>query len=94
MIFAWLVLVVVGATLLCSRAAANGYLVVLHSRRYGLILLERGADERYHLFAPHMLPFVLGRFVTLYVAFSLLLLHRRLHTSGQPRKAVPLTAKA
>jgi hypothetical protein len=94
MIFAWFVVGLVGVVLLGSRAVANGYLVVIYSRRRGLVLLEHGADELYHVVVPSRLPLALARYLLLYVAFSLLLLQRRVQASVQPRKTVALTAKA
>lgn len=94
MIFAWSVVVLAGVVLLASRAVANGYLLVLRSRRHGTVILEHGADDRYHVVAPTRLLFALARYQVLYVAYSLLLLYQRVHPWGQPRKTVPLTAKA
>ena len=94
MIFAWSVVVLAGVLVVASRAVANGYLLVMRSRRHGMVVLEHGADERYHVLRPLHLPFALSRYLTLYVAYSLLLLYRRAHSWGQHRKPVPLTAKA
>lgn len=94
MIFAWSVLLLVGAVLLALRAVANGYLVLLRSRRYGTVVLEHGPDERYHVVTFTRLHLALGRYLALYVAYSLLLLHRRVVAAGQHRKALPLAAKA
>ena len=62
MLFAWSGLVIAGLVMLATRAAANGYLVVMYWSRHGLYLLERGADERYHVFALYRLPVVLLRY--------------------------------
>src|SRR5690606_18016130 len=94
MIFAWLVTLFAGAVLLGSRAVANGYLVVLRSRRHGLVVLERRADERYHAVALSSVAIALLRYLALNVAYSLLLLRERLPTVGGARKTVPLAAKA
>ena len=94
MLFAWFVLGVAGAVLLGMRAVANGYLMVMRSRRHEMIVLERGADEQYHFLALSRIPFALSRYLLLYVAYSLLLLQRRLQGWVGTRKAVPLTAKA
>lgn len=94
MISAWLVLMLVGTVLLSARAVATGYLVVMHSRRHPLLLLEHTGDQRYHLFAPRMLPLVLLRYLGLSVAYSLLLLRHRMHSWVEARKPVALTAKA
>lgn len=94
MIFAWSVVVLVGAVLLALRSVANGYLVVIRSRRHGTVVLEHGADERYHVVTLTRIHLALARYLGLYVAYSLLLLHRRMQTAGQQRKTVPLAAKA
>jgi hypothetical protein len=94
MLFAWLVFGLAGAVLLGLRAVANGYLLVMYSRRYGLIVLEHGSDERYHVLAPGRLPLALMRYLVLYVAYSLLVLRRRMQAWGHARKTLPLTAKA
>lgn len=65
MIFAWSALVVAGLALVLAAAVRSQFLVVLHSRRYGLLLLERGAGGRYRIFAPHGLPLVLLRYLAL-----------------------------
>ena len=94
MLFAWFVLGFVGAGLVGMRAVANGYLLVMRSRRHELIVLERGADERYHFLVLSRIPFALARYLLLYVAYSLLLLQRRLPAWAATMKSVPLTAKA
>ncbi|HEX6069153.1 MAG TPA: hypothetical protein VFZ18_05000 [Longimicrobiaceae bacterium] len=93
MLFAWSGLVIAGLVMLATRAAANGYLVVMYWSRHGLYLLERGADERYHVFALYRLPVVLLRYFALNVAYSLLLLHRRARLWTHPSKPVAATAK-
>lgn len=94
MLFAWFALGLVGAGLIGMRAVANGYLMVMCSRRHELIVLERGADEHYHFVTLSRIPFALARYLVLYVAYSLLLLQRRLQIWGGARKTVPLAAKA
>ena len=93
MLFAWFGFVVAGLVLLGTRAVVNGYLVVMRWRRRGPHLLERGADGLYHLFAAYLLPFVLVRYLLLSVAYSLLLLHRRVHVLTRSTKPVAVTAK-
>lgn len=93
MLIAWFGFVVAGLVLLGTRAFANGYLVVLSWRRGGPHLLERGADGLYHLFAGYLLPFVLVRYLVWSVAYSLLLLHRRVHVLTRSTKPVAVTAK-
>jgi hypothetical protein len=94
MLIAWSLLVVAGAIVVATRAAANGYLVVLYWGRRGLYLLERGADERYHLFAVYLLPLVLARYLTLSAAYMLLLLHDRSRARVHTRKPIAAVAKA
>lgn len=95
MIFAWLGLLLAGAALLASRAATQGYLLVIRSRRHDLILMERRADDRYHLFAPYWIPFVLARFAVMSAMYSLLQLRRRgVVWNNRPGKRMPLAAKA
>ena len=94
MVYAWLVLVLAGAVLVGSRAVANGYLVVMRSRRHDTVLLELGSDERYHVVRVRSLPVVLGRYAALRAAYSLLLLRRRAAGFTHHRKPVPLAAKA
>lgn len=93
MLFAWSVLMLAGLVMLATRAAANGYLVVMYWSRHGLYLLERGADERYHLFAPYRLPVVLLRYFAFNVVYSLLLLRQRAHSWTHAGKPVAAAAK-
>jgi hypothetical protein len=93
MLIAWSLLGIAGLVVLGAKAVANGYLMVMHSHRHGLYLLERGADERYHLFAVYRLPVVLLRYSALNVAYALLLLHRRARTRVHTRKPVAVAAK-
>lgn len=93
MLFAWLGLVIAGLVMLGTRAVANDYVVVMHWSRHGLYLLEHGADGRYHLFSLYLLPFVLLRYLVLNVAYSLLVLHRRVHSWTRSHKPATVTAK-
>ena len=94
MIFTWFMVLTAAAVMLGSRAVANGYLLVIRSRRHGLVLMEHGADEKYHLFAAYMLPLVLLRYALLHAAYSLLVLRERAYNFRPIRKAMALPAKA
>lgn len=94
MLVAWSGFVLVGLVVLGLRASANGYLLVMYWSRHGLYLMEKGADERYHLFRPWMLPAVLLRYLILSVACSLLALHDRARGWTGPRKPITVGAKA
>ena len=66
---------------------------MLRSRRYGLVILERRADEKYRLVSLSGLAAALLRYLALNVAYSLLLLHRRARLWTHPSKPVAATAK-
>lgn len=93
MLFAWSGFVAGALALLGMSAAAHGYLLVMYWSRHGLYLMERGADDRYHLVKVYALPLVLLRYALFSVAYSLLLLHQRARSWSGPRKPMAVAAK-